>query len=259
MNWVKSVERVTLALLFLCFVSPIVFGQGTPLNETGLPAEADFCKIQFPSSLVVNSGEVTQTVYGQIYEAGVTEEYGGHPSVSAQLGYGPVGTNPWEAGWIWTNAFWNVQSSYNDEYYASVTAPSYGGDYSYCFRFSFDGMASATYSDLDGAGSNAGHEFSLSQLGPLTVIGPVRCCAGRVGDANSSGEDEPTIGDVSTLIDAKFITGSCDGILTCLDEADVNQSATGAATCEDITIGDISTLIDYLFITGPTLGLPSCL
>jgi len=85
------------------------------------------------------------------------------------------------------------------------------------------------------------------------------CCVGRVGDANGSGEDEPTIGDVSTMIDAKFITGTCDGIIGCLPEADINQSGGSNLTCDNITIGDISMLIDYLFITGPSLGLPECL
>ena len=86
-----------------------------------------------------------------------------------------------------------------------------------------------------------------------------RCCSGRVGDANGVGGDEPTIGDISMMIDAKFITGTCDGILDCFTEADVNLSGGTGATCDDITIGDISTLIDYLFITGPSLGLPKCL
>jgi len=94
----------------------------------------------------------------------------------------------------------------------------------------------------------------------------VSCCSGRVGDANSSGDDEPTIGDVSAMIDALFITGTCTGILDCLEEADVNQSAGSPAVCDDITIGDISILIDYLFISGaydPTTNpsgvqLPDC-
>jgi hypothetical protein len=84
------------------------------------------------------------------------------------------------------------------------------------------------------------------------------CCELRVGDANMSGDDEPTIGDVTVMIDAKFITGTCTGILNCLEEADINVSAPGPATCDDITIGDITILIDYLFITGPSLGLPNC-
>jgi hypothetical protein len=90
-------------------------------------------------------------------------------------------------------------------------------------------------------------------------IGDACCCVGRVGDVNGSGGDEPTIADISTLIDAKFISGVCDGIIACHSEADVNQSGGALPTCSDITIGDISMLIDYLFITGVTLGLPSCI
>lgn len=98
-------------------------------------------------------------------------------------------------------------------------------------------------------------EHSLPQA--LYVEG---CCAGVVGDANGSGDAQPTIGDVSALIDAKFISGQCVGLIECLAEADINQSATGEPTCDDITIGDISMLIDYLFITGPdNFGpLPDC-
>jgi hypothetical protein len=92
----------------------------------------------------------------------------------------------------------------------------------------------------------------------MTIVEP--CCMGRVGDVNASGEDDPTIGDVSMLIDAKFIAGSCDGLVTCLTEADINQSGGTDPTCDDITIGDVSYLIDYLFITGSTaMTLPDCL
>jgi hypothetical protein len=95
--------------------------------------------------------------------------------------------------------------------------------------------------------------------GQTCAIFQCRCCIDRVGDANGSGDDEPTIGDVTVLIDAKFITGTCDGIIDCLSEADINQSGGTNPTCDDITVGDITVLIDYLFITGPSLGLPDCL
>ena len=85
------------------------------------------------------------------------------------------------------------------------------------------------------------------------------CCEGRVGDANGIGGDEPTIGDVSVMIDAKFITGVCEGTLSCIAEADINGSGGIDPICDDVTIGDISILIDYLFITGSSLGLPDCL
>jgi len=84
------------------------------------------------------------------------------------------------------------------------------------------------------------------------------CWLLRVGDANGAGGDEPTISDISVMIDAKFITGICGGIVQCLSEADVNQSGGSDPTCNDITISDMSILIDYLFITGPSVGSADC-
>ena len=86
------------------------------------------------------------------------------------------------------------------------------------------------------------------------------CCVGRIGDANGSGEDMPTIGDISVMIDAKFITGTCEGTISCLTEADANQSGGVFPTCGDITIGDIAMLIDDVFITGePPFVRNACL
>ncbi len=84
------------------------------------------------------------------------------------------------------------------------------------------------------------------------------CCVLRVGDANGLGGDEPTIGDISTMIDVLFISANPE-LIACYAEADINQSGGTEPGPSDLTIGDISTLIDYLFITGPGLGLPDCL
>lgn len=91
------------------------------------------------------------------------------------------------------------------------------------------------------------------------IISLEPCCQGRVGDANGDGSDEPTIADVSIMVDAKFITGSCLGLIGCPMEADINQSGGSNPDCNDISMGDIGTLVDYLFITGPELGLPDCM
>ena len=93
---------------------------------------------------------------------------------------------------------------------------------------------------------------------PETVDGEiyVPCCFGRVGDANGVGGDEPTISDISAIIDMLFISGMQ---LPCLAEADINQSGGSVPKRDDITIGDVAILIDYLFITGSSLGLPDCL
>ncbi len=92
---------------------------------------------------------------------------------------------------------------------------------------------------------------------PITIEA-LTCCVDRVGDVNASGEDEPTIGDVSVLIDALFISVDWS-IIPCLAEADINISGGFDPQQSDITIGDVSYLIDYLFITGASLGLPDCL
>ena len=126
------------------------------------------------------------------------------------------------------------------------------------------GTGSSTNYGLSGTIGQTAVDFGGStnyglRSGYWVDFGSGSCCVGRVGDANGLGGDEPTIGDVSVMIDAKFITGTCDGIIACMTEADVNRSGGLGAICDDITIGDISILIDYLYITGSGLGLDDCL
>lgn len=83
------------------------------------------------------------------------------------------------------------------------------------------------------------------------------CCVGSVGDANGSGSDTPTIGDVTALISLLFMEGFTS--IPCMDEADINQSGGCCSQPGDVTIGDIIMLIDYLFVTGPeNMDLPPC-
>jgi hypothetical protein len=85
------------------------------------------------------------------------------------------------------------------------------------------------------------------------------CCVDRVGNADGAGGDEPTIGDLSTLIACCFQDGDWVSLGVCAAEADINQSGGCFPDFADVTIGDITYLIDYLFITGSELGLPDCL
>ncbi|MEQ8986034.1 MAG: chitobiase/beta-hexosaminidase, partial [Deltaproteobacteria bacterium] len=90
-------------------------------------------------------------------------------NVIAQIGYGPAGTDPrTSTAWDWQAASFNVNVGNNDEYDGSFTVAT-PGSYLYTARFSLDGGLSFTYADLDGAGSNGGLDFSLAQLGQLTV------------------------------------------------------------------------------------------
>ena len=142
----------------------------TWLNETDQPLEADFANLQFPTSFA-NTGGTSPTIFGRLFEAGVTPAAGPSASVTAQIGYGPPGSDPRvTAGWVWAPASFNAQIGNDDEYQAALNLPP--GAYSYTFRFSFDGGASFTLGDLDGAGSNAGLTFSAAQLGTATAAPP---------------------------------------------------------------------------------------
>ena len=138
------------------------------LNETDLTAEADYCNLQFPVSILVQTGTLTPTVYTRLFETAVTPPAGSDPSVIAQVGYGPVTVNPEnQAGWVWAAAPFNLQVGSDDEYQLGFTAPA-AGSYRHTGRYSRDGT-NWTYCDLDGAGSNVGIGFDLTQLGILTV------------------------------------------------------------------------------------------
>ena len=131
---------------------------------------ADFVNLQFPGSMTATAGEPTSLVYGRIYEAGVTEAAGGASSVTAQLGYGPAGSDPrTSTDWIWVPATFLFQSGNEDEYQASLTVGT-AGTYAYTYRFGINNGVDPvvyTYADLNGAGNSL--SFDPTQLGTLTV------------------------------------------------------------------------------------------
>jgi hypothetical protein len=70
-------------------------------------------------------------------------------------------------------------------------------------------------------------------LAPMVLVEPGSCCENRVGDANGNGDEEPTIGDVSALIDALFVNVDWS-VLPCLQEADINGSGGSEPQPSDI-------------------------
>jgi hypothetical protein len=145
----------------------------TWVNETDLPAEADFAILQFPASIFVSAGMPTGLIFGQIFENGMTPGAGANASITADVGFGPGGTDPrTNASWTWVAAAFSAQVGNNDEYQQQLIAPLVNGTYSYTYRFSLDGI-NYTAADLDGAGSNAGLTFDVNKLGTMTVTGGV--------------------------------------------------------------------------------------
>jgi len=143
----------------------------TDKNESNAALEADYCNVQFPTALSVQTGTSSGLVYGQLFETGVTPAAGANANVRAQLGYGLPTSNPEYQSWSWFNATFNVPSGNNDEYQASFTAPAVGS-YRYVYRFSLDNGVSWTVCDRGsdtGAGSNSGLSFEFADQPVLTV------------------------------------------------------------------------------------------
>jgi hypothetical protein len=143
------------------------------LNETDTPAELDYCNLQHPSALTVKAGERTETIYTRLYEAGLTDAFGGQaPGLRAEVGYGPLNSNPTlHSTWRFFPASFNVEVGNNDEYGGSFLAPvvTTQTQFSYTMRLTRDNGLNWTYCDLNGAGSNGGLTFEPSALGVMTV------------------------------------------------------------------------------------------
>ncbi|WP_281316694.1 lamin tail domain-containing protein [Polyangium sp. y55x31] len=138
-------------------------------NESDQAYEIDFCNVQSPASMTVSASAMTPVIYGRVYEAGVTEAAGASATLKVEVGFGPASINPTtQSGWQFFPATYDTQIGNDDEYKASFLAPATPGSYRYAYRVSLDGTR-WTYCDLNGAGSNAGLFFEVTQLPPLTV------------------------------------------------------------------------------------------
>jgi hypothetical protein len=154
-----------------CAPPPTTVAGPTALNETGKAGEADFCNVMFPTSVANTVGAAGPVVYGTVEEAGVTNAAGANAAVTAQIGIGPAGTDPrTSTAWKWGSATYTAQVGQSDEYQGTApgAAALAAGRYAYAFRFSFDTLATATYCDINGAGSTPGNDFDVDALGAWT-------------------------------------------------------------------------------------------
>jgi hypothetical protein len=140
---------------------------GQDITDTGVSDEADYCVLQYPAAWYDAAGN-SFTLYGQLYEAGVTEPHGAPPGVLAEFGLVPAGT-PLPA-WTFRPASYNVNVGNNDEYQLTVPTPSTPGEtWRTVFRVSLNGGTSWTLCDANGSGANGGLLFSPADMGTLTV------------------------------------------------------------------------------------------
>lgn len=144
-------------------------------NESGYSNEVaatphyviGWANLQWPPTLTHTISAINRTdnVYGQVWIDGVTSQPGQAPTLRAQLGFGPSGSDPaGNAAWVWVDASFNVDAGNNDEFVASLL-PEVVGQYDYAYRYSTTNGRDWLYADLDGTGDG----YNLSQAGKLTV------------------------------------------------------------------------------------------
>ena len=137
--------------------------EGAPSNEVrALPhLVIGWADLQWPpSARYTLSTAGGLTAYGQVWIDGVTSAPGPTASLQAQLGYGPVGSDP--ATWTWKDASFNGDVGSNDEFVATVN-PQQAGSYDYTYRYSTTGGRDWVYTHFQGLG------YSSAEAGKLTV------------------------------------------------------------------------------------------
>ena len=124
-----------------------------------------WCDLKYPDALAAVTGAVAGPLYGQVYVSGFTNAGGDPAALAAQLGYGPVGSDPAGAGWTWLAAAYNpgctTCGGNNDEYDTTLVMPA-PGSYALAYRFSFE---DGGWVDCD----TAGIPYDPAKAGTLTA------------------------------------------------------------------------------------------
>ena len=142
-----------------------------PSNEVeGIPhLTIGWANLQWPPSMshVISATDRTDNAYGQVWIDGVTNQPGATPSLRAQLGFGPDGSDPSAdpEEWTWVDAAFQGDVGNNDEFFASLL-PEETGTFDYAYRYSVTAGRDWTYADLGGTDDG----YSPSQAGSLTVL-----------------------------------------------------------------------------------------
>lgn len=161
-------------------------------NEvSGLPAlTIGWANLQWPPTINHTLSVTTRTpdIYGQVWIDGATNAPGATPTLQAQLGYGPVGSDP--ATWTtWSEAAFNADVGNNDEFKASLL-PETAGTYDYVYRYSTNGGRSWLYADLNGpvaSGSRPANPGKLTVSASADATPPATPANLRVDSASPAG------------------------------------------------------------------------
>lgn len=137
---------------------------------TFTPALPDWGKLDGPAALATVAGAPTAALTAQVYEEGVTAGQGAGFGITADVGYGPQGSDPTGSdAWTWTAAEYLAETGNNDVWSGTVSPPA--GTWAATMRFSVTAGQAWLYVDLDGADNG----FDPAQLAVAVVeeAGPV--------------------------------------------------------------------------------------
>ena len=125
----------------------------------------DWGNLQWPPATTTTIGQATETIYGQVWQSGVTEGPGQGAGITAELGYGPDGSNPeGNSSWTWITATHNsAYTNNNDEYMGTIT-PLAAGTNDYAYRYSRNGGIDWSYCDRDG------NTYDTTNTGHLVIL-----------------------------------------------------------------------------------------
>ena len=123
-------------------------------NEVhGLPhVSIGWANLQWPPTMIhtISVIDRTDTAYGQVWIDGVTNQPGATPGLHAQLGFGPMGSQPdGNDAWTWVDAVFNVDAGNNDEFQASML-PETTGVFDYVYRYTTTDGRDWLYADSSG-------------------------------------------------------------------------------------------------------------
>lgn len=116
--------------------------------------QIDAARLTSPASLTAEPGAETELLTARVFEAGLTDVLSGDlDQLSAQIGYGPEGSDPQAqgSGWTWAPAQF-VDNFGTEDGYGATLQIAQEGRYHVTFRFSLDGER-WTVADRDGSGN----------------------------------------------------------------------------------------------------------
>ena len=205
------------------------------------PMDVDFCNLRFPTSFAAAAGSTSPFIYGRIFEDDngvLTSSPGAHPSIVAQVGHGPLGSDPrgGNPAWLWIPATFNLQVGNDDEYQATFIVPfaPTNTQRSYTYRFSVDNGANYTYCDTDGNGTNGGLSFSTANLGTLTI--------------DSGGQPTISINDVS-------LAEGNSGVTPFSFTVSLNGPSLSAVTFDIATANNTATVANGDYVSNSQTGV----